>query len=112
MTQPTPPPAAPPAWAAQVIEGYKIYGQGEAEVRALDGVTVGFERGRFTAIMGPSGSGKSTLMQCAAGLDRLTSGSVWIGDVDITQLEREAAHPAPPGQGRLRLPAVQPAARR
>ena len=89
MTQSAPPPGAPPAWAAQVIGGYKIYGQGEAEVRALNGVTVGFERARFTAIMGPSGSGKSTLMQCAAGLDRLSSGSAWIGDVDITTLNEK-----------------------
>jgi putative ABC transport system ATP-binding protein len=89
MTQPAPPPGAPPAWAAQVLGGYKIYGQGESEVRALNGVTVGFERGRFTAIMGPSGSGKSTLMQCAAGLDRLSSGSAWIGDVDITTLNEK-----------------------
>lgn len=76
-------------WAAQVLAGYKIYGQGENEVRALDGITVGFEPGRFTAIMGPSGSGKSTLMQCAAGLDRLTAGQVIIGDVDITGLNEK-----------------------
>lgn len=82
----TPPPGAPVPWAAQVLGGYKIYGEGDAEVRALDGVTVGFERGRFTAIMGPSGSGKSTLMQCAAGLDRLSAGRAIIGDVDITSL--------------------------
>ncbi len=86
---PSTPPHGASAWAAQVIQAYKIYGQGESEVRALDGVTVGFERGRFTAIMGPSGSGKSTLMQCAAGLDRLTSGQVFIGDVDITQLNEK-----------------------
>jgi putative ABC transport system ATP-binding protein len=73
-------------WAAQVIGATKVYGSGEAEVRALDGVTVGFEHGRFTAIMGPSGSGKSTLMQCAAGLDRLSAGQAIIGDVDITRL--------------------------
>ncbi|MFI0862473.1 ATP-binding cassette domain-containing protein [Streptomyces smyrnaeus] len=54
----------------------KVYGSGDAEVRALDGVTLGFGTGRFTAIMGPSGSGKSTLMHCAAGLDTLTSGPV------------------------------------
>ncbi|SRR5690606_2685140 len=78
--------AAPVHWAAQVLGAYKVYGQGEAEVRALDGVTVGFEAERFTAIMGPSGSGKSTLMQCAAGLDRLTSGTAIIGDVDIGRL--------------------------
>ena len=86
-TAPVPPaPAATIAWAAQVIGATKVYGVGEAEVRALDGVTVGFEPGRFTAIMGPSGSGKSTLMQCAAGLDRLTAGQAFIGDVDITRL--------------------------
>ncbi|MFN7148366.1 MAG: ABC transporter ATP-binding protein [Microthrixaceae bacterium] len=76
-------------WAAQVHGAYKIYGQGDAEVRALDGVTVGFQAGQFTAIMGPSGSGKSTLMQCAAGLDRLSSGSAWIGPTDITTLNEK-----------------------
>jgi putative ABC transport system ATP-binding protein len=89
MTQPAPPPGPGPAWAAQVHGAYKVYGQGEAEVRALDGVTVGFEQAAFTAIMGPSGSGKSTLMQCAAGLDRLSAGSAWIGDVDITSLNEK-----------------------
>ena len=74
-------------WAAQVLGGTKVFGSGEAEVRALDGVTVGFEQGRFTAIMGPSGSGKSTLVQCAACLDRLTAGRVIIGDVDATNLD-------------------------
>lgn len=88
----TPTAEPPPAvdWAAQVHQASKVYGQGESEVRALDGVTVGFERGRFTAIMGPSGSGKSTLMQCAAGLDRLTSGSAWIGGVEISSLGEKA----------------------
>lgn len=66
---------APNSAAAGVSAASKIYGSGESEVRALDNVNVGFEKGRFTAIMGPSGSGKSTLMHCAAGLDRLTSGS-------------------------------------
>jgi putative ABC transport system ATP-binding protein len=64
----------------------KVYGRGEAEVRALDGVSVEFERSRFTAIMGPSGSGKSTLMHCMAALDRPTSGTVVIDGVDVSRL--------------------------
>ncbi len=64
----------------------KIYGAGEAEVRALDGVSVTFAKGRFTAIMGPSGSGKSTLMHVCAGLDDATSGTVSIGDTNLTSL--------------------------
>jgi putative ABC transport system ATP-binding protein len=74
------------AEAARAIEATKVYGSGETQVRALDGVTVGFGRGRFTGIMGPSGSGKSTLMHCVAGLDTLTSGSVMIGDTDLSTL--------------------------
>ena len=71
-------------------DGAKVYGTGDTEVRALDGVDVEFERGCFTAIMGPSGSGKSTLMHCSAGLDDLTSGSVHIGEVELGSLsERE-----------------------
>ena len=66
-----------PAPAARAVDAVKVYGRGEAEVRALDGVTVEFDAGRFTAIMGPSGSGKSTLMHCLAGLDTLTSGTVF-----------------------------------
>ena len=72
--------------AARMSSGSKIYGTGDTEVRALDGVDVEFERGRFTAIMGPSGSGKSTLMHCVAGLDDLTSGSVHIGGVELSSL--------------------------
>ncbi len=72
--------------AASMSGGTKIYGTGDTEVRALDGVDVEFGRGRFTAIMGPSGSGKSTLMHCAAGLDDLTSGTVHIGDVELGTL--------------------------
>ncbi len=64
----------------------KVYGEGHAAVRALDGVTVAFEAGRFTAIMGPSGSGKSTLLHCMAGLDTPTAGRVFLGDVDLTTL--------------------------
>jgi len=64
----------------------KVYGKGDTAVRALDGVGVGFNAGEFTAIMGPSGSGKSTLMHCLAGLDTVDSGTVQIGQTEITQL--------------------------
>ncbi len=75
----------------------RVFGEGDAEVRALDGVTVGFPRGRFTAVMGPSGSGKSTLMHLLAGLDRPTAGKVTIDgvelggldDADLTELRRD-----------------------
>jgi putative ABC transport system ATP-binding protein len=70
--------------AARAVDAQKVYGSGEAEVRALDGITVDFERHRFTAIMGPSGSGKSTLLHCLAGLDRLTSGQIFLGDTNIS----------------------------
>ncbi|MFI8188507.1 ABC transporter ATP-binding protein [Streptomyces sp. NPDC085946] len=62
------------------------YGSGESAVTALDAVSLAFPRGTFTAVMGPSGSGKSTLLQCAAGLDRPTSGSVTVGGTDLTGL--------------------------
>ena len=75
------------AIAARAVDATKVYGKGEAEVRALDGVTVDFATARFTAIMGPSGSGKSTLMHSLAGLDTLTCGSVFIGDVELGRLE-------------------------
>jgi putative ABC transport system ATP-binding protein len=68
------------------VHATKVYGEGAAAVRALDDVTVAFAARRFTAIMGPSGSGKSTLMHCVAGLDRLTSGQVRIGGVDLGSL--------------------------
>ncbi|WP_285708066.1 ABC transporter ATP-binding protein [Microtetraspora sp. NBRC 16547] len=64
----------------------KVYGQGDAEVHALRGIEVGFATGAFTAIMGPSGSGKSTLMHCLAGLDTVSDGEIYIGDVEITRL--------------------------
>ena len=70
--------------AARAQDAFKIYGEGEAEVRALDGVTVEFRTSRMTAIMGPSGSGKSTLLHCLAGLDRLTSGAIFLGDIEIS----------------------------
>ena len=72
--------------AARAVHATKIYGRGDTEVRALDGVDVEFATGRFTAIMGPSGSGKSTLLHCIAGLDRLTTGQVFIGDTEISSL--------------------------
>ena len=73
--------------AARITDGAKIYGEGDAEVHALNGVTTDFQRARFTAIMGPSGSGKSTLLHCLAGLDDLTRGSVYIGDTELGTLK-------------------------
>jgi putative ABC transport system ATP-binding protein len=90
--------SAPSATAAAgAVDATKVYGEGETTVRALDGVTVNFERARYTAIMGPSGSGKSTLMHCLAGLDRLSAGRVFIGetyldtlnDGQLTELRRD-----------------------
>src|SRR5947209_7778675 len=80
---------APPRIAARAVDAVKVYGHGDVQVRALDGVTIGFEQSRFTTIMGPSGSGKSTLMYALAGLDTLTSGSVSIGDVDLGSLKEK-----------------------
>src|SRR4051794_2811178 len=73
--------------AARAIDATKRYGRGDATVTALDSVTVDFTKAEFTAIMGPSGSGKSTLMHAVAGLDTLTSGQVFIGDVDLSTLD-------------------------
>ena len=90
MTSTTFPPAAPAGTAvARAVNAVKHYGEGDTVVKALDGVTVEFDRSRFTAIMGPSGSGKSTLMHCVAGLDTLTSGEVWIEGVNLTQLKEK-----------------------
>jgi putative ABC transport system ATP-binding protein len=72
--------------AARTVDAVKVYGKGQIEVRALDGVTVEFAAGRYTAIMGPSGSGKSTLLHCVAGLDTLTAGQAFIGDADLSTL--------------------------
>ena len=81
--------AAPtaPALAAHAVDLVKTYGAGDAEVRALNGVTLDFERETFVAVMGPSGSGKSTLMHCMAGLDVPTSGHAFIGDVEVGTLD-------------------------
>ncbi len=88
------PPPGPPAIesgaAAQSVGAVKVYGQGDTEVHALRGVSVGFAEGAFTAIMGPSGSGKSTLMQCMAGLDRLSGGETFVGDVALSTLNDKA----------------------
>jgi putative ABC transport system ATP-binding protein len=78
-------PASPDTMAAvAAVDLVKVYGSGDTAVRALDGVTVGFARAAFTAIMGPSGSGKSTLMHCLAGLDTATSGRALLGGTDLT----------------------------
>jgi putative ABC transport system ATP-binding protein len=83
--------------AVRVSDAVKTYGEGQAAVTALRGVSAEFVAGRFTAIMGPSGSGKSTLLHCMAGLDSLDSGTVHLGetelgslsDKDLTILRRE-----------------------
>ncbi|MFI7668353.1 ABC transporter ATP-binding protein [Nocardia sp. NPDC049526] len=72
--------------AARAIDLVKVYGHGDMQVRALDGVSAEFVKGEFTAIMGPSGSGKSTLMHCLAGLDSASTGTVRIGDTDLAGL--------------------------
>ncbi|MET9921170.1 ABC transporter ATP-binding protein [Streptomyces sp. NPDC006435] len=77
-------PAAP--FAASTSDLSKVYGSGDTQVVALDRVSISFEEGGFTAIMGPSGSGKSTLMHCVAGLDPASSGSVRIGSTELSRL--------------------------
>jgi putative ABC transport system ATP-binding protein len=72
------------AIAARAIDVWKVYGSGEAQVIALNGVSVDLAQGHYTAIMGPSGSGKSTLMHCLAGLDSVTRGEVYIGETRLT----------------------------
>ena len=113
---PSPPLATPPTTtttgdrtAARADGVSKLYGSGDATVAALDNVSVGLDRGRFTAIMGPSGSGKSTLLHMLAGLDRPTSGEVYLGDTEITSLNDKALTAAASRPDRLHLPVVQPA---
>ena len=77
-------------FAARVESVSKLYGTGENRIEALGDVSLGIERGRFTAIMGPSGSGKSTLMHVLAGLDTATAGRVWLGETEITGLDDTA----------------------
>ena len=88
ITEDAPPAAGRPA--AVAVDLTKTYGTGDAAVRALDGVSLEFAAGRFTAVMGPSGSGKSTLMHCMAGLDTPTSGQAFIGDAEIGSLDDKA----------------------
>ncbi|SMC72737.1 ABC transporter ATP-binding protein [Janibacter indicus] len=75
--------------AASTHELRKVYGKGEAQVAALDGIDLDIGAGQFTAIMGPSGSGKSTFMHCLAGLDAVSGGRALIGDTDITRLKEK-----------------------
>lgn len=72
--------------AARACEATKVFGMSDTSVCALDAVTVSFEAGKFSAIMGPSGSGKSTLLHCISGLESLSSGSVHIGGIDLSGL--------------------------
>ena len=74
-------------FASRAVNAVKVYGTGSTEVTALDGLSVDFDHGVFSALMGPSGSGKSTLLHCLAGLDRLTSGQAMLDDVDLTTLD-------------------------
>jgi len=86
MSAPAPAPTPTRTAAARVVDATKVYGTGPTAVVALDEVTVDLEAGRFTAVMGPSGSGKSTLMHCVAGLDSLTEGQVFLGDIELGTL--------------------------
>ena len=83
------PDVQPLAPAARAMDLRKVFGEGQAAVEALRGITLDFDAGRFTAIMGPSGSGKSTLLHCMAGLDRPTTGRVFIGNVDLTTMDEK-----------------------
>src|SRR5215204_7637567 len=76
--------------AARSVDLTKVYGVGDAEVRALDGVTIDLYAGEYTAVMGPSGSGKSTLMHCMAALDTPTAGTVVVDGVDVSTLKDAA----------------------
>jgi putative ABC transport system ATP-binding protein len=90
MTLITAPAPATTGVAARAVDVTKMYGTGENAVAALAGVTVDVREGQFTAVMGPSGSGKSTLLHVLAGLDRPTTGVVYVGDIDLTSLKDKA----------------------
>ena len=82
----TTPPASRPS-AARAVNLHKIYGEGDSVVAALDGVSIDFAAGEYTAVMGPSGSGKSTLMHCMAALDTVTEGQVFLSDTELSGLD-------------------------
>jgi putative ABC transport system ATP-binding protein len=90
MTLITAPAPAMTGVAARAVDVTKLYGTGENAVAALAGVSVDVREGQFTAVMGPSGSGKSTLLHVLAGLDRPTTGAVYVGDIDLTSLKDKA----------------------
>ncbi|MFT5531192.1 MAG: putative ABC transport system ATP-binding protein [Candidatus Poriferisodalaceae bacterium] len=89
VTSPAPPPPISTGIAAAAVDATKVYGKGDTEVRALDGISIEFPIGHFTAVMGPSGSGKSTLMHCLAGLDVLTTGAVVVGGDNLDSLSEK-----------------------
>ncbi|MBW5424039.1 ATP-binding cassette domain-containing protein [Streptomyces sp. BG9H] len=84
VVTPPMPSARPGDWAVELRGVRRQYGRGAGAVHALAGIDLALPRGSFTAVMGPSGSGKSTFLQCAAGLDRPSSGSVHLGGTEIT----------------------------
>ena len=88
MTATAPVPTSTTA-AARAVDVTKVYGSGDTVVNALAGVSVEFRSGQYAAIMGPSGSGKSTLLHCLAGLDRVTSGHVFLGDDEISAMSEK-----------------------
>ena len=94
--------------AVSALNLTKVFGHGSGSVRALTGVSVNLRRGELTTIVGPAGSGKSTLVQCLAGMERVTSGRVFLGGQEISQLRGRALFRAT--NGRISLLITQPAA--
>src|SRR4051812_10481569 len=105
-TPPAPTAVSPPAIALRDVR--KVHGEGDGAVVALDGVTAELARGSFTAIMGPSGSGKSTFLHVAAGLDRPTSGTVRLGDADLSRLSERRVEILPRPRVGVVFPALHP----